>query len=141
VALVNHAVGVYWALCTGLGGRIKKRFGSLPDVSKLAVEGSGTDASGSKNRKQASELVQNVMGTSGGDNSQLAKKIHARYDAYALCHHHVSLSCKSAVPVFHMRAIQNWKSRKWKASILLSLSDSLSRSFINVATQQCCSCD
>lgn len=58
----------------GAGARIKRRFGSQPNLA---------DKKGSQTSKSAQDLVQKVMETSGGDNAELARKVHERFEKCA----------------------------------------------------------
>ena len=72
---------------------MKSRFGSTGNLKAMGNAGSGKKERDQKDK----DLVQKVMGTSGGDNAELAKKIHSRFDRCApvksRSHVHMSLYC------------------------------------------------
>ena len=58
--------------------------GASQDSGEDGMKKSGSQLSIDKGRnEQKQELVKKVMGTSSGDNAELAKKIHARYEQCA----------------------------------------------------------
>lgn len=75
---------------------MKRRFGSKPDLA-------GKKAS--QTSQSAQDLVRKVMETSGGDNAELARKVHERFDKCApIPFRTPGLLCSSVSFPSHMHA-------------------------------------
>jgi hypothetical protein len=71
-----------FACCAGAADRFKGRTGSKGNIKGMVKSVSKAQLDQARNQKDA-DLVKTVMGTSGGDNAALARKIHDRYDKCA----------------------------------------------------------
>ena len=57
--------------------------GSTGALKGMVQGKSGASLAEKEKASRTAELVQTVMGTSGGDNAELARKIHSRFDRCA----------------------------------------------------------